>query len=153
MKLERQIVANMLHCAIVTHFSRDLPDSQFFDDALGAPAQIAVRRKQEFMPNPIDLLALNAIYCGGDDLHCFEIVQRIYQLTKARVSVSHKQTWLALRRLLKADWVEEVKRDPDAGRRRSPRYRLKHGGGSHLKSANNQWRRIAPVVTAIAELH
>src|SRR6202040_3759790 len=115
-----------------------------YDESLAPPDQIAVKRKQDFMPHPIDLLVLNVLYEHDDDLHCFEIARRVYDLTNARVTVSDKQVWLALRRLIKADWVERVSRDRDAGRRKSALYRLCHGGGSHLRSVNMLWRKLAP---------
>jgi DNA-binding PadR family transcriptional regulator len=141
-----------VHAVQIRGVSAEIPDAQFYDDSLAPPAHVTVRRKSELMPHPVDLLVLNVMYQNPGALHCFEIAERIYKITNARISVSHKQVWLSLRRLITAKWVECSSRERDAGRRDSALYRLRYGGGSHLRSENKRWRKLAPLITAVAEL-
>ena len=130
----------------------ELSAGQFFDPTRAALDQEIERRSLErkrtqLMPDPIDLLVLNALH-GQRDLHCSEIVRRIYEITLGSVTVSHKAVWHSLRRLRKSEWVEYGNRDSDAGRRKSRLYRLRDGGGSHVGLQNKHWKEVSAGIHA-----
>lgn len=134
---------------LLKYLQSEIPETHFYDDSLAPPDHIKVRRRKDLIPHPIDLLVLNALYDQGS-LHCFEIAQRVYEMTGARLELTHYQISLTLQRLQKAEWVERSSRDPDAGRRKGPLFRLKDGGGSHLRAENRRWRKLAPVIAECA---
>ena len=130
--------------------SEPLPEDQFFKDDLAVQSPERVRRASaapsKILPDAVDLLVLNALH-GQPDLHCSEIIQRIYDMTAGGISIPHKTVWHSLGRLEKNDRVERRRRDPGAGRRlNSPLYRLTRGGGSHLAATTRQWRDKAAAI-------
>ena len=134
--------------------SEPLPEDQFFNETLSGPAKNQkrhpIRRKKlALLPDPVELLVINALY-GNGDIRCSEIVDRISQMTAGTVNLPHRSVWHALRQLIVQRRVE-ARRDESATKGKTPVYRLRYGGGSHLIKENSRWMQIGPAITRVAE--
>lgn len=106
-------------------------------------------RPQDLIQGTLDLLVLKMLALNS--MNGWDISQRLKQISKDALQVSHGSLYPALHKLEQEGWITAEWR-PSENNRRAKFYSLTRAGRKQLQLETNNWDRLAAAITAVVRL-
>ena len=106
-------------------------------------------RPQDLIQGTLDLLILKMLALNS--MNGWDISQRLKQISKDALQVSHGSLYPALHKLEQEGWITAEWR-PSENNRRAKFYSLTRAGRKQLQLETNNWDRLAAAITAVVRL-
>ena len=106
-------------------------------------------RPQDLIQGTLDLLVLKMLALNS--MNGWDISQRLKQISKDALQVSHGSLYPALHKLEQEGWITAEWR-PSENNHRAKFYSLTRAGRKQLQLETNNWDRLAGAITAVVRL-